>query len=140
MNCPVEENQLFARYWRTFLPVWLIPVPILAAILFGDFFSSPRAVRVLSYFVGAIILYVIGVQIPPLGLWRRGEITYSQMFTLTMPMAFVGVACVLIGYFIHAHLVVESDSSNQTMKPTAPLRCNFSVFATTPCRGLSLSR
>jgi len=31
-------------------------------------------------------------------------------------------------------------SSNQSMKPTAPLRCNFSVFATTPCRGLSLSR
>jgi hypothetical protein len=30
--------------------------------------------------------------------------------------------------------------SNQPMKPTAPLRNNFSVFATTPCRGLSLSR
>ena len=30
--------------------------------------------------------------------------------------------------------------SNQTMKPTAPLRCKFIVFATTPCRGLSLSR
>src|SRR5713226_7429977 len=31
-------------------------------------------------------------------------------------------------------------SSNQSMKPTAPLREKFSVFATTPCRGLSLSR
>jgi hypothetical protein len=30
--------------------------------------------------------------------------------------------------------------SNQSMKPTAPLRDNFRVFATTPCRGLSLSR
>jgi hypothetical protein len=29
---------------------------------------------------------------------------------------------------------------NQSMKPTAPLRDNFSVLATTPCRGLSLSR
>ena len=28
---------------------------------------------------------------------------------------------------------------NQSIKPTAPLRYNFSVFATTPCRGLSLS-
>jgi hypothetical protein len=26
------------------------------------------------------------------------------------------------------------------MKPTAPFRNKFSVFATTPCRGLSLSR
>jgi hypothetical protein len=32
------------------------------------------------------------------------------------------------------------NASNQSMKPTAPLRNNFNVFATTPCRGLSLSR
>ena len=30
--------------------------------------------------------------------------------------------------------------SNQSMKPTAPTRNEFNVFATTPCRGLSLSR
>jgi hypothetical protein len=29
---------------------------------------------------------------------------------------------------------------NQSMKPTAPSRYKFSVFATTPCRGLSQSR
>jgi hypothetical protein len=35
----------------------------------------------------------------------------------------------------------ENDQrSNQTMKPTAPLRENFSVFATDPTRGLSPSR
>ena len=33
-----------------------------------------------------------------------------------------------------------TKSSNQSMKPTAPCRNKFSVFATTPCRGLSLSR
>jgi hypothetical protein len=32
------------------------------------------------------------------------------------------------------------NTSNRSMKPAAPLRYNFSVFATTPCRGLSLSR
>jgi len=30
--------------------------------------------------------------------------------------------------------------SNQSMKPTAPCQCNVSVFAMTPCRGLSLFR
>ena len=35
---------------------------------------------------------------------------------------------------------LRSRRPNQSMKPTAPLRNNFSVFATTPCRGLSLSR
>ena len=29
---------------------------------------------------------------------------------------------------------------NQTMKPTARIRSKFSMLATTPCRGLSLSR
>jgi hypothetical protein len=32
------------------------------------------------------------------------------------------------------------DTPNQSMKPTAPLRNNFSVIATDPARGLSLSR
>ena len=34
----------------------------------------------------------------------------------------------------------NSRRPNQSMKPTAPLRSEFSVLATTPCRGLSLSR
>ena len=34
----------------------------------------------------------------------------------------------------------DSMQPNQSMKPTAPLRDNFSVCAVTPCRGLSLSR
>jgi hypothetical protein len=34
----------------------------------------------------------------------------------------------------------KAPQSNQSMKPTAPLRNEFNVFATTPCRGLSLSR
>ena len=32
------------------------------------------------------------------------------------------------------------NASNQSMKPTAPRRNKSSVFAMTPCRGLSLSR
>src|SRR4029077_13950274 len=35
---------------------------------------------------------------------------------------------------------LSPKTSNQTMKPTAPWRENLSEFATTPSRGLSLSR
>jgi hypothetical protein len=44
------------------------------------------------------------------------------------------------------HIILRRPSamprkpSNQSMKPTAPFRNKFSAFATTPCRGLSLSR
>ena len=41
---------------------------------------------------------------------------------------------------IDAHEFLPRQSSNQSMKPPAPLRSNLSVFATPPCRGLSLSR
>jgi hypothetical protein len=36
--------------------------------------------------------------------------------------------------------VIWPRTSNQSMKPAPPTRNKFSVFATTPCRGLSLSR
>ena len=36
--------------------------------------------------------------------------------------------------------MIDTPRSNQSMKPTAPLRCSVSVFATDPGRGLSLSR
>jgi hypothetical protein len=35
---------------------------------------------------------------------------------------------------------MDHQGPNQSMKSTAHYRYNFSVFATTPCRGLSLSR
>ena len=34
----------------------------------------------------------------------------------------------------------ETARPNQSMEPMAPLRSKFSVFATAPCRGLSLPR
>lgn len=37
-------------------------------------------------------------------------------------------------------LLLQAVGSDQTMKPTAPLRNEFSVPATTPCRSLFLSR
>jgi hypothetical protein len=36
--------------------------------------------------------------------------------------------------------IVRALPSNQSMKPTAPLRCEPDELATTPCLGLSLSR
>jgi hypothetical protein len=42
--------------------------------------------------------------------------------------------------FVWIVRVMEFNRPNQTMKPTAPGRNDFSVFATTPCRGLSFSR
>jgi catechol 2,3-dioxygenase-like lactoylglutathione lyase family enzyme len=37
-------------------------------------------------------------------------------------------------------ILTEVTPPNQTMKPTAPLRCNFSEVVAAPCGGLSLSR
>jgi hypothetical protein len=53
------------------------------------------------------------------------EFTYGQMFASRRTPTF---------------LCNHKQSPNQSMKPTAPRRNNFSVFATLPCRGLSPSR
>jgi hypothetical protein len=37
-------------------------------------------------------------------------------------------------------LIMFNKTPNQTIKPTAPLSDQVSMLATTPCRGLSLSR
>jgi hypothetical protein len=47
---------------------------------------------------------------------------------------------VKIWYLGSEILRLDIKRSNQSMKPTAPHRNALSVFATTPCRGLSLSR
>jgi hypothetical protein len=45
-----------------------------------------------------------------------------------------------LDWHLDTHFRSSLKSSNQSMKPTAPLRYDRSVFAPTPCRGLSLSR
>jgi hypothetical protein len=56
-----------------------------------------------------------------------------------------GSGCI-IGHYEVSDIVTEwidkmsLSRPNQSMKPTAPRRENFSVFAIDPARGLSLSR
>ena len=60
---------------------------------------------------------------------RDGSITARQVRS-------TGLGLLLLS----AWFLLAAFLANQSMKPTAPFRNNFSVFATTPCRGLSLSR
>jgi uncharacterized membrane protein len=53
-------------------------------------------------------------------------------------LALLMVAFIVWAAFYTSHM--RHSGPNQTMKPTAPFRSNFTVLATTPCRGLSLSR
>jgi hypothetical protein len=71
----------------------------------------------------------------------QGEFPYSQQ--ARYPFFERGY---IIGFYrisfddFDRNKILFPKSSNQSMKPTAPFRNKFSVFATTPCRGLSLSR
>jgi hypothetical protein len=63
------------------------------------------------------------------------RIRKRQSFLLSDVLA----ACVRCG-FTRMGCDYVAQSSDHSMKPTAPLRNNSSVFATTSCRGLSFSR
>jgi hypothetical protein len=74
----------------------------------------------------------------------RGQIVYPSHTVISFPSGediFEQRAAEPVLYLSDDPALWSSRSaSNQTMKPTAPWRCKFSVFATTPRRGLSLSR
>ena len=85
---------------------------------------------------------------------QNDEVSYADRFAAVFKTAGKDVPVTVLPGIDHISLTldpvavqaaiaaVESmdhEKSNQTMQPTARLRYNFSVFATTPCRGLSLS-
>ena len=109
--------------------------------------------------IGAFILIVWGgilVLKPNLfvrGIWKRTDIAQW----LLSPKGYVvytrtlGLLFILAGFIWLAvaptrnsdsprQAAPSTNTSNQSMKPTAPWRNEFSVFATAPCRALSLSR
>jgi hypothetical protein len=90
------ESHLFRRYWRTFLPLWLLPLPVFAAVLLADFASRDLVGRVLPYAVLVILAYFTIAAIWVIGPWRRGEITYFQGWVLSFPLGVVAVICVLL--------------------------------------------
>jgi lipopolysaccharide export LptBFGC system permease protein LptF len=94
MESPTQRH-LFRLYWRRFLPLWLLPIPIAALVLFANLASEDNAGRVLPYLITGIIIYLVATQLRPLGLWRRGEITYWEMQLLSAPIALVALVCIL---------------------------------------------
>lgn len=89
-------DHLFRNYWRIFLPLWLVPLPVLAAVLFADLASSNVARGLLPYVIVGILAYFIIAEIRVLAPWRRGEITYSQSWILSTPFGAVAILCFLL--------------------------------------------
>jgi hypothetical protein len=132
-------------------------------------FSLPRALRLLSVTVEVGIAVGLVAKIILVAFWLHPQFQFlrpavdaSINFVLLCIVVFVCVALARMfqnwrrGLLAIARAAVyflllgftpsplgsaeEHVGSNQSMKPTAPLRCDFSVFAMTPCRGLSPSR
>jgi len=69
--------------------------------------------------------------------WMRSR----RVGIATTSLALIGAVAVFAALRPFLHVVsTPIITSNQSMQPTAPSQGNFSVLATTPCRGLSLSR
>lgn len=87
------EGNLFRRYWRTFLPLWLVPVPVLAASLMTELAPEGFTESVLPFVILAIIIHITIAEIWAMSPWRRGEITWHQCGTVSAPLAAVAVLC-----------------------------------------------
>jgi hypothetical protein len=56
--------------------------------------------RILPYIIIAIIVYVLAVQLRVNAFYRRGELTYWQIWVLSTSIALVVIACLLLRDFI----------------------------------------
>jgi hypothetical protein len=92
MESPTKRH-LFRLYWRSFLPIWLLPILVTAVGFVANFTSEDTAVRILPYLVAGLMIYVVATQIRPLGLWRRREITYWELQLLYAPAGLVAIVC-----------------------------------------------
>src|SRR5260370_30571815 len=98
------------------------------------FFSLLHCADILSLVSGAAL-----VQVPDSRSLFRGARTATAIDPACRSANLFGRT--VSHFFLPAtSVVLPRFTPNQSMKPTAPLRRNFGVFATTPCRGLSLSR
>ncbi len=68
--------------------------------------------------------------------WSKMECIHGQSLILCTMKSATSAPALHLGTMI----LLLQKRSNQSMKPTAPSRRKSSVLATTPCRGLSLSR
>jgi hypothetical protein len=69
--------------------------------------SSPY----LALYHFAIIVYLVVAQLRAIGFFRRGELTYWQIWVLSTPMALVAVTCILLRAFVlaffgHGHATI----------------------------------
>src|SRR6266516_818701 len=84
--------------------------------------------------------------------WPRSDPSFQvrrQSPVIVHSAAHMGWAIIRVRFDLGTHLMNTirlaraptevASCLNQSMKPTAPFRNESSVFATTPCRGLSLS-
>ena len=94
------QRQIFRLYWRSFLPVWLLPIPATAVIVFAHFATARTAQGIVPYLFAAMIIYLVVTQLRPLALWRRGQITYWEMQLLSGPIALVGIVCIAIAMYV----------------------------------------
>ena len=70
----------------------------------------------------------------------EGEDTCEFEFSSRRSLSGLRASHDAIQHILDSYRCTHKKPSNQSMKPTAPSRNEFSVFATTPCRGLSPSR
>ena len=131
--CFIVLRHLLAS--RPFTPVLLMAIALVIIILLGNalwsvlFFGRATFGRVSSHLFPMLLLS---------RPWWQSSFAFILSGLPYLP-AILSTSCMRCG-----GAIICGDSipptPNQTMKPTAPLRSKFRMFATTPCVGLSFYR
>ncbi len=109
---------------------WTLVGLVIVAVLCGTLTQRAVGVSLHAPITSSIITLAVGISASWFGV-RFGGIGW-------LILALLMTAFIVWAAFYTSHM--QHSGPNQSMKPTAPFGNKSSVFATTPCRGLSLSR
>jgi hypothetical protein len=109
---------------------WALIGLIVVAVLCGTLVQRSIGLSLHAQITSDIITLAVGISASWFGV-RFGSVGWLILALLMV--AFIVWAALYTSHMRHS-------GPNQSMKPTSPLRNNSKMFATTPCRGLSLSR
>jgi hypothetical protein len=88
------------RYWRSFLPIWLFPIALLATLAMPGFSThSAQYFFLLDFPLMGLCAY------PALRRWRQGGLTFAQMFLWFAIVPVLIWATMIFGIFGLARLL-----------------------------------
>jgi hypothetical protein len=101
------KSSIGKRYWRSFLPMWLFPIAFLGTLAMPGFAThSTQYFYLVDFPLMGLCAY------PAVRVWRRGGVSFTQMFFWFAIVPMLIWASMIFGIFGLAYFTARVMPSN----------------------------